>query len=150
MYFHKLNFYLNQTTTNQAFIIHLIHHTLVTQLIHMIWSNRFFFTPQHSYVNLSTHMIWSGRFFFIPQCSNLNSIHMIRFDQFFFTPQCSHMNLLIHMIWSNRFFFRLWRNHMNLLRLSPPSHLHLFLMTSRVRIRSQQYVLITHYIIHKH
>jgi len=27
MYFHKLNFYLNQTT-NQAFIIHLIHHII--------------------------------------------------------------------------------------------------------------------------
>jgi len=29
MCFHKLNFYLNQTTRKQAFIIHLIHHTII-------------------------------------------------------------------------------------------------------------------------
>jgi len=29
MYFHKLNFYLNLTTTNQAFIIYLIHHIII-------------------------------------------------------------------------------------------------------------------------
>jgi len=29
IYFHKLNFYLNQTTTNQVFIIHLLHHIII-------------------------------------------------------------------------------------------------------------------------
>jgi len=29
MYIHKLDFYLNQTTTNQAFIIQLIHHIVI-------------------------------------------------------------------------------------------------------------------------
>jgi len=33
MYFHKLNFFQNQTRTNQAFVVHIIHHIIIIAFV---------------------------------------------------------------------------------------------------------------------